>query len=181
MCPSYMATRDEADSTRGRANALRLAISGQLGEEGFTDEQLYSVLDLCLECNPRGASYWYGQCLSIAADPGIERLGRVPSSPTEPGFDPDLLDCADQTLAGYGLPLATCEGIEVLPWDDVSQPNDLHRDQLHNSVDVVHPADSDMVVVESRTPVEVHTTGRTRSGGVQRQEYRQLFAKLRRG
>ncbi|MFC1575506.1 FAD-binding and (Fe-S)-binding domain-containing protein [Gemmatimonadota bacterium] len=50
MCPSYMTTLDEADSTRGRANALRLAISGQLGPGGLTDPALYPVLDLCLEC-----------------------------------------------------------------------------------------------------------------------------------
>ena len=50
MCPSFRATRDEADSTRGRANALRLAISGQLGSAGLTDRALYDVLDLCLEC-----------------------------------------------------------------------------------------------------------------------------------
>jgi FAD/FMN-containing dehydrogenase/Fe-S oxidoreductase len=50
MCPSYMATLDETDSTRGRANALRLAISGQLGPAGITDPALYPVLDLCLEC-----------------------------------------------------------------------------------------------------------------------------------
>jgi len=50
MCPSYMATRDENDSTRGRANVLRLAISGQLGPVGMTDPALYPVLDLCLEC-----------------------------------------------------------------------------------------------------------------------------------
>ena len=50
MCPSYMATRDENDSTRGRANVLRLAISGQLGSTGLTDPVLYPVLDLCLEC-----------------------------------------------------------------------------------------------------------------------------------
>jgi Fe-S oxidoreductase len=50
MCPSYMATLDEADSTRGRANALRLAISGQLGMKGLTDPALYPVMDLCLEC-----------------------------------------------------------------------------------------------------------------------------------
>jgi len=50
MCPSYMATLDEADSTRGRATALRLALSGQLGPEGITDPALYPVLDLCLEC-----------------------------------------------------------------------------------------------------------------------------------
>ena len=50
MCPSYMATRDESGTTRARANALRLAISGQLGPEGLTDPALYRVLDLCLEC-----------------------------------------------------------------------------------------------------------------------------------
>jgi FAD/FMN-containing dehydrogenase/Fe-S oxidoreductase len=50
MCPSYNATRDEKDSTRGRANALRLAMSGQLGPEALSSKELYEVLDLCLEC-----------------------------------------------------------------------------------------------------------------------------------
>ena len=50
MCPSYMATRNEIDSTRGRANALRLALSGGLEATGFGDEDLLPVLDLCLEC-----------------------------------------------------------------------------------------------------------------------------------
>ena len=50
MCPSYRVTRDEEHSTRGRANALRLAMSGQLGEAGLTDERLFEVLDLCLSC-----------------------------------------------------------------------------------------------------------------------------------
>ena len=50
MCPSYMATSDEADTTRGRANALRLAMAGQLDESGLGDEGVYRVLDLCLEC-----------------------------------------------------------------------------------------------------------------------------------
>ena len=50
MCPSYMATREEADSTRGRANVLRLAISGRLDEAGLGDEGVFRVLDLCLEC-----------------------------------------------------------------------------------------------------------------------------------
>src|SRR5712671_518769 len=50
MCPSYMATRDESDTTRGRANALRLAMAGGLGESGLGDEGVYQVLDLCLEC-----------------------------------------------------------------------------------------------------------------------------------
>ena len=50
MCPSYMVTRDEADVTRGRANVLRLAMAGRLGEAGLGDEGVYKVLDLCLEC-----------------------------------------------------------------------------------------------------------------------------------
>ena len=50
MCPSYMATRDEAHTTRGRANVLRLAMNGKLGEAGLGDEDVYQVLDLCLEC-----------------------------------------------------------------------------------------------------------------------------------
>jgi len=50
MCPSYMATRDERDATRGRANVLRLAMAGRLGETGLGDDGVYRVLDLCLEC-----------------------------------------------------------------------------------------------------------------------------------
>jgi Fe-S oxidoreductase len=50
MGPSYMATLDEKHSTRGRANALRLAMAGRLGEAGLGDEGVREVLDLCLEC-----------------------------------------------------------------------------------------------------------------------------------
>ena len=55
MCPSYMATRDEAHSTRGRANTLRLAMTGVLERDnprdaGLGDRGVYDVLDLCLEC-----------------------------------------------------------------------------------------------------------------------------------
>jgi FAD/FMN-containing dehydrogenase/Fe-S oxidoreductase len=50
MCPSYMATLEEKHSTRGRANALRLAMAGRLEGSGLTDEDVHDVLDLCLEC-----------------------------------------------------------------------------------------------------------------------------------
>ena len=50
MCPSYMATLEEKHSTRGRANVLRLAMTGRLGEAGLGDEGVYSTLELCLEC-----------------------------------------------------------------------------------------------------------------------------------
>ena len=51
MCPSYMATRDEADTTRGRANALRNALAGRvISPADFTSKATYDVLDLCLSC-----------------------------------------------------------------------------------------------------------------------------------
>lgn len=50
MCPSFMATRNEADSTRGRANILRLAMTGKLGIEGLQHPYAKQVLDLCLSC-----------------------------------------------------------------------------------------------------------------------------------
>ena len=48
MCPSYRATRDEIHLTRGRANTLRLALSGQLGAEG--EQAVKDALDLCVSC-----------------------------------------------------------------------------------------------------------------------------------
>ena len=50
MCPSYRATLEETHSTRGRANALRLAMTGQLDAPGLADAAVYDALDLCLEC-----------------------------------------------------------------------------------------------------------------------------------
>ena len=50
MCPSFKVTRDEEQSTRGRANALRLAMSGQLGEAALSSERLQDAMDLCLSC-----------------------------------------------------------------------------------------------------------------------------------
>ncbi|MCL4262854.1 MAG: FAD-binding protein [Anaerolineae bacterium] len=50
MCPSFMATRDEEDSTRGRANALRAALSGVLPPAEFTSPRMYEVMELCVAC-----------------------------------------------------------------------------------------------------------------------------------
>ncbi len=50
MCPSYMVTRDEEHSTRGRANALRLALAGGLPEAELWSDRMHAVLDLCVEC-----------------------------------------------------------------------------------------------------------------------------------
>ncbi len=50
MCPSFRATGDEQHLTRGRANTLRLAISGQLGPDAFTSDELYETMALCVSC-----------------------------------------------------------------------------------------------------------------------------------
>ena len=102
MCPSYMATREEKHSTRGRANTLRLTLAGRLGEAGLGDEGVYDVLDLCLECRackaecPVGvdvarfkseflADYWrrHGTPLHARAMAHIHRLSSL-ASPIAP-------------------------------------------------------------------------------------------------
>lgn len=50
MCPSYRVTRDEQHLTRGRANTLRLALSGQLGPDAFTGDAVREAMDLCVGC-----------------------------------------------------------------------------------------------------------------------------------
>src|SRR3954447_5209322 len=99
MCPSYMATREEKHSTRGRANALRLAMAGRLGESGLGDHGVHEVLDLCLECRackaecPVGvdvarfkseflADYWrrHGMPLRTRAVGHVRRLTEIGSA-----------------------------------------------------------------------------------------------------
>ena len=50
MCPSYRVTRDEQHSTRGRANTLRLALSGQLGADAMASDAMRASFDLCVSC-----------------------------------------------------------------------------------------------------------------------------------
>ncbi|HEX5778510.1 MAG TPA: FAD-linked oxidase C-terminal domain-containing protein, partial [Xanthobacteraceae bacterium] len=50
MCPSYRVTMNERDVTRGRANTLRLAITGQLGPQAFTSDEMAETLKLCVSC-----------------------------------------------------------------------------------------------------------------------------------
>jgi FAD/FMN-containing dehydrogenase/Fe-S oxidoreductase len=50
MCPSFRVTRNEKDLTRGRANSLRLALSGQLGSDALTSDDMYRTMELCVAC-----------------------------------------------------------------------------------------------------------------------------------
>jgi hypothetical protein len=64
MCPSYRVTREEQHLTRGRANTLRLALSGQLGADALASQEVYEALDLCVSCKgckrecPTGVDIW---------------------------------------------------------------------------------------------------------------------------
>jgi FAD/FMN-containing dehydrogenase/Fe-S oxidoreductase len=50
MCPSFRVTRKEKDLTRGRANTLRLAISGQLGADALSSDDMAETMKLCVSC-----------------------------------------------------------------------------------------------------------------------------------
>jgi len=50
MCPSFRVTGDERDVTRGRANTLRLALTGQLGADAFTSDAMAETMKLCVSC-----------------------------------------------------------------------------------------------------------------------------------
>jgi Fe-S oxidoreductase len=50
MCPSYRVTRDERDVTRGRANSLRLAVTGQLGADALASDEMAETMKLCVSC-----------------------------------------------------------------------------------------------------------------------------------
>ncbi|MEY5061205.1 MAG: hypothetical protein RIS45_1126 [Planctomycetota bacterium] len=50
MCPSYRVLKDERHATRGRGNALRLAVTGQLSKDRWADPETVETLDLCLSC-----------------------------------------------------------------------------------------------------------------------------------
>ena len=50
MCPSYRVTKEEQHLTRGRANTLRLALSGQLGADAFSSNEMAETMDLCVSC-----------------------------------------------------------------------------------------------------------------------------------
>ena len=50
MCPSYMATRNEKDTTRARANVLREILTRSESANPFAHQEIYEVMDLCLAC-----------------------------------------------------------------------------------------------------------------------------------
>ncbi len=90
-CPSFAATRDERDSPRGRANSVRLAMSGQLGEDALGSEAMLEAMRLCVSCKFCGAACPHGidipklkvEALAAArakgrVSPALELFARLP-------------------------------------------------------------------------------------------------------
>ncbi len=101
LCPTYIATRDEAQSTRGRANALRLAMSGQLGAGGLASDRLHKALELCIGCKACKA-----EC------PSNVDLARLKSETLQRAWDRRGAPLRDRLAAGSPAVAARLAG----PW-----------------------------------------------------------------
>ncbi len=81
MCPSYRVTRDEEHLTRGRANTLRLALTGQLGRDALAGDEVHAALKLCVSCKacrrecPTGVDMAKMKIEALAARAGTHGVG----------------------------------------------------------------------------------------------------------
>ena len=82
MCPSYRVTRDEAHLTRGRANTLRLALTGQLGADAMASDDVAEAMKLCVSCKacrrecPTGVDMAKMKIEALAARAARQGVGR---------------------------------------------------------------------------------------------------------
>ena len=101
MCPSFRVTRDEQHTTRGRANTLRLALAGQLGQEDFAGDAVRDALDLCVSCKgcrrecPTGVDMAKLKIYSCARN-------RATAGPSSNGYLPTCQPRYAPALAAYG-------------------------------------------------------------------------------
>lgn len=110
MCPSYIATRDEEHSTRGRANALRLAMSGQLGEGGLTGPRVREALELCLSCKACKA-----EC------PSNVDMAKLKSEVGQQVFDRDGVTLRDRLVGGSAGAAQLLSGRWAPLWNGVQR------------------------------------------------------------
>lgn len=135
MCPSFRATRQEQHSTRGRANALRLALSGQLGDKGLDSPEMIEAMSLCISCKgcarecPAGVDMsrmkieWQHRRNRIAGIPLRERLlGALPRIAPRATRLSRLLNLADHLPGKRLLGLAPRRRLprwSSKPWRDI--------------------------------------------------------------
>jgi len=158
MCPSYRTTRNEKDVTRGRANTLRLAISGQLGPDALASDEMADTLKLCVSCKacrhecPTGvdiAKMKIEVLAARAAKQGIslrDRLiGFLPHYATLASSFAPLANWRNNSplLRGLLEKVAGISALRALPqW---------RRDTFKSDVDAVGPADGREVVLFADT------------------------------
>ena len=101
-----------------------LALVGGVSATGGSSLGALAFIGPC-NCDPLTQGYWHRQCLGVPADVGgIEpgRNGRGPQAPTEPNFDPDLMNCAQDELASLGIvDSAMCAAMDANPPSDQCQ------------------------------------------------------------
>jgi Fe-S oxidoreductase len=111
MCPSFRVTGNERDVTRGRANALRLAISGQLGPDAFASQEMLETMKLCVSCKgcrrecPTGVDMAKMKIEVLAAANKQHRLSlRDRLIAYLPRYAPYAARCAPLINAGNAIP-----------------------------------------------------------------------------
>ncbi|MBP8294270.1 MAG: 4Fe-4S dicluster domain-containing protein, partial [Caldilineaceae bacterium] len=112
MCPSFMATRQEEHSTRGRANLLRAALAGWLPHAELTGPRMYAAMELCVSCKTCKA-----ECPSSVdmARLKTEFLSQYYDKHSRPLRDHlfSHIDTLSKLAGGWRAPLAN----RVLSWD----------------------------------------------------------------
>jgi Fe-S oxidoreductase len=138
MCPSFRATGDERHSTRGRANGLRLALTGQLGDDGLDSSEMAEALALCISCKackrecPTGVDMarikleWLHRQNRLHGVPTRERLlAELPRVAARAGRLSTLLDLGGRTPFVRALGIAkqrTLPRWARHPWRDAELP-----------------------------------------------------------
>ena len=146
MCPSYEATRDEKDSTRGRARVLQEMVDGRLVKDGWSSPEVHEALDLCLACKGCATDCPTGIDMATYKVEALHQryrrrlrgrshyaLGALEQAVAEqPGAAVDLLTRAGLTV-GYVEDPACCG----LTWVSTGQLAPARR-QLRRTVEVLH-------------------------------------------
>jgi len=126
MCPSFKATRDEEHSTRGRANALRLAMSGQLSTAGLSDKRLIETLGLCLSCKA---------CKSEC--PSNVDMAKLKSEVWQKQYDTYGASMRDRLIGGSADGAARFSGA-LAPFINSAQKTGLFRNILDKAAGIDH-------------------------------------------
>ena len=111
MCPSYMATRNERDTTRARANVMRQVLTSPQGDNPFDDDDLKDVLDLCLSC--KGCK---SEC------PSTVDMGRMKAEFLQHYHDAHGVPRRDRFFASFGMSSRIASSLPRLVNAAVSTP-----------------------------------------------------------